>query len=366
PDPFAAPPAGRRRAAAGPAAFAILLAGLGALWVWSQNGRPPAKPEMPARTSPSRPAGAGAVPARSAERHGSSSSVHTAPGPCPGLADEIEEAIGGGERDRLDSALRKALTCKIQREDYAAYRRAERGLQDFPEERWAQRIRTRLVSLRRPPSGTPAPPVPHLARPVTVDGIVRPGEWDGAAALPVPETATRVFLGDDGERLLVAADVPEEITPGGFDSLRLVLHPGLSSWQSEEYLFVYKDGTASTGCRISAVRWPGEPPPGGFAGPDRWKNFRLNECGLYGPPEAASRLEGHRAYELAIPWRDIGVEAGAAFALALEIETDPVTDLDPSTGKRRFRQRRYVGRLGMDGSPLWFTRGAGAGLRAAR
>ncbi len=328
--------------------FLILVLGaLAAWWMWPAREE---APRAPGRNAPKEKLLSDGEQAWRAFLE----EVRAEPSPCPGLGDEVEKALEEGTAEVLHGLLRKALICKITRPSYQkakADRRwflLDRG-QPFPEEAMIRRLRDRLIEMRRPPEGTAVHPLPRLSRPPVIDGFIEE-TWEEALALPVPGTATRILLAADEKHLYLAADVADQTRKSPYDSLRLILHRGLSPWLSESYVFVYGEGYANSGCRISQVKWPGPPPPGGFPREERWKAFRLNECGLFaGKVKGGSRLGDHRQYELALDRKAAGILPGAAFPLGVEIERAPEEAIDPKSGRRRMIRRRYIGPLSPSG-----------------
>ncbi len=276
--------------------------------------------------------------------------IGDSPSPCPELLAMEASLAHSNDRVTLERRLKEALLCKIQRPEYQLAR-AERLLDlgpPFPEEAFIRTLRNRLAQMRPPPANTEIYKVPLVSTRPTVDGILQANEWSDALTLEPPGTRTRVLLIADRHRLYVAADVGDQTTPHPWNSLRLILHDQLSPWMDEEYVFVYGRGSVNSGCRISGVKWP-DPPPGGFSDQDRWKRYRLNECGLYHQARGNSTLQGHRMYEVSLDLEEAGIPHDHPFPLRLEIEDTPLESIDPATGRRRFQHRRYIGTLSPNG-----------------
>jgi len=276
-----------------------------------------------------------------------SNQVENTPSPCANLLAMEYTLVQFGEQDQIDQRMKEALLCKIQRTDYQMAktgRLLDRG-QPFPEERFIRALISRLTELRPPPGGLPIQTIPVIAMPPAIDGTITPGEWDGAITLDVPDSHTRILLAAHQDRLYLAADVRDETTSDAWDSLRLILHQHLSPWLDEEYIFVYGRGNVNSGCRISQVKWPHPPPPGGFPDAEGWKRYRLNECGLYHQVQGGSTFEDHRVYEVSLDLAETSIPQGHPFPLRLEIETAPEYSSDTATGKRRFSHRNYLGPL---------------------
>ncbi len=255
--------------------------------------------------------------------------VRAEPSPCPVLLARMEEFSRSGDAATLNQALREALECKIRRPSYqeAKAARDRRYLLDlgqpFPEERLIRRLRDRLAQLRPVPEGVEPLAVPEAGKAPLIDGAIGEAEWRGALEIPVEGTRSRLRLLADGERLYLALSVPEETREDNYSSLQVIWHQGLSPWLREAYQFVYGRGYANSGCRISDVKWPGPPPPGGFPAEERWKGFRLNECGLFTGSRGASSLAPHRIYEFSLERGEAGLPSGHPFPLRLVVETAP-------------------------------------------
>ncbi|RME34736.1 MAG: hypothetical protein D6786_03970 [Gammaproteobacteria bacterium] len=271
--------------------------------------------------------------------------VKAEPSPCAPLLAGSGKLAQSADRQALNRALKQALLCKIRRPSYQRAKASrdhafllDKG-QPFPEEGLIRRLRLRLAELRPVPEGVSVLPVPAAKQPPAIDGSVDAQEWQGALELPVRRTRILVRLLADRERLYLALSVPEETQQHNYSSLQVIWHEGLSPWLEEAYQFVYGQGYANSGCRISPLKWPDPPLPGGFSKEERWKGFRLNECGLFTSSRGASSLSPHRVYEYALDRAEAGLPAGHPFPLRLVVETAP----------QQQGQRSYIGPLNPHG-----------------
>ncbi len=279
--------------------------------------------------------------------------VRSEPSPCPVLLARMEQLVRADDVTALNRALREALECKIRRPSYQEAKAARDRLylldlgQPFPEERLIRRLRDRLVLLRAVPEGVEVRRVPAAVRPPVIDGKIGEKEWTGALEVPVRGTRVRLRLLADPQRLYLALSVPEENSADNYSSLQVIWHQGLSPWLKQAYQFVYGRGYANSGCRISGVKWPDPPPPGGFPRAERWKKYRLNECGLFTGSRGASSLSPYRIYEFSLDRHEAGLPSGHPFPLRLVVETAPGQE----------RQRNYVGPLRPSGEgwTLWVS-----------
>jgi hypothetical protein len=206
--------------------------------------------------------------------------------------------------------------------------------------RWTTAARGRLAAGRAAPAGAEVRAVPLNAQTIVIDGVIGEDEWRGALVLALqPETQGSLLrLRSDGERLYLAADAPGDTTTEGFDQFRVSLHVGLAPGMSAERVLVGRNAGISVLRDFRVAKAEG----GGTA--TRHFSDRIT----YQLAKAATAVDGHRRYELALDLGEAGIAAGAPFTMWAEIEGDPRRGPD---GK--FKSRTSLGRTGEFREPVW-------------
>lgn len=219
-------------------------------------------------------------------------------------------------------------------------------------EAWLKAARTRVAAARAAPPGAEVLTVPTTAVAPRIDGVEAPGEWDAALWIPLRGAAegTAVGLLVHGGRLYVTARAPADTTETGYDQFRFWFHLDLSPRLANERVFVRGSGRSSS---LRSVR------DEAGAAPARRPRSRKATAGgqrtqwqIYERVESASRVDGHRRYELSLDMVEAGIVPGAGLPAYFVIEGDPVLD---ESGK--FRARRILGRAGHRSRPLWLRVG---------
>jgi hypothetical protein len=204
-------------------------------------------------------------------------------------------------------------------------------------EQWTKDARHRLAAARMAPNEQSVLAIPRIAAPI-IDGQISADEWRGALRLPLtPESLGSIgYIASDGHYLYLAGDVPADTTATGYDQFRFWFHLGLSPWLENERAFV--DGSGSVNV-LRSVRFP-------------WGEYPARsrtDWHVYQHARSASRVAGHRRFELALDLKEAGITPGIPFPAWLEIEGDPVLD---AAGK--FKARTSMGQAGRYEEPLWF------------
>ncbi len=284
----------------------------------------PAPPPPPAPPEPLHPA-----------RSATAAGVDRASGSHAPAADES-----------LLRALAEAMARKVADPAYAEARRS--GDRDDPDrlpfEAEVKEARARVAAAARAPAGVVPLPVPALpAGSVRVDGRLRGQEWNGALEIPL-DGGSRLLVGHDGTRLLLAAEAPGDRTEKGFDQFRAYFHAGLAPSLVNERLHLAGNGWRSV-LRETTVMWTGAKAAGEE---DAWKEHPLTDWTVQERCEGESTMEGFRRYEAALDIEEAGIPRTAPFPLYVEIEGDPIME----NGK--FKRRVMVGGLGAQERPVWF------------
>lgn len=209
------------------------------------------------------------------------------------------------------------------------------GYQDYPEEHAIKYARARLAEQRRAPPGVSAAAIP--TRPglkISIDGVIGEQEWSEARRIPLePQSAGSVlYLQADAEWLYLACDAPKETTEAGFDQLRFYFHVDLDPVIKNERIHLGRYDRRLGGIRETTIAENGRPVYD-------WQIFRM--------ARGATTLRQHRQYEAKIHLAESGLPHGVPFPVFVELETDPLRE----NGK--FKQRRYLGRLGSQERPVW-------------
>ena len=228
------------------------------------------------------------------------------------------------------------------------------GYQDFDEEHRIKAARSQLAQAVKPPANATVHEIPgDPTRDVEIDGVLRAEEWRQAlsmALLPL-ETETVFFLEADSDWLYIAAEVPGDTTPSGFDQLRFYVHVNLDPIIRNERLHVDGRGQQTpTSIRETTVTWRGAPP---VSENERWKKYPISDWNIYRMAQGAASVQGYRRFEAKIHRKEAGLSANAPFAAFVEVESDPIYD------HGKFRERTYLGKLGDQQNPVWFKIQAG-------
>mgnify|MGYP003636761200 CR=1 FL=1 len=219
---------------------------------------------------------------------------------------------------------------------------------DSSLERKIKTQRSSMSAQRLAPAGTSPTSIKFSNTEVSLDGILNNDEWSDATAVVIDEDAnTSLYFKTDGNWLYIAADVPREISQGGYDQLRIYLHAGLNKSLVNERIHIGKSAGV-TSIRQTNFRWTGNPPENND---ERWKKYAISDWGLYKYAYGTSSMSsGHRQYEAAIHLSEAGLHRGAPFTLYAEVETDPLKN---EQGK--FVERQYLGELGDQQNPVWMV-----------
>lgn len=204
-------------------------------------------------------------------------------------------------------------------------------------EEWTKVARARLASRRELPPGATALTVPRVAVPPRIDGVIGEDEWRGALRITLePATlGSTVYLLADGVALYAAADVPSDTTTTGFDQFRLWFHIDLSPWLPYERAFLDSGGNVNV---LRTVRFPW-----GQNAPRTRTDWHTHRRAI-----GATRVDGHRRYEMALDLEEAGIRSGVPLPVWIEVEGDPQHD---AAGK--FKARTSLGETGSIRSPLW-------------
>ncbi len=277
------------------------------------------------------------------------------PRPAATCAQSSAVAFKAGEDDH--KSLKAAYAAKLANEAYVAWK-SKPGLplghQNFIEEHQIKRIRARLAFNRRLPRNTAAAFIPTVTGDLpTIDGRLMAEEWRGATVFSIggKKARTRLLLLADCQSLYLAADVPEDTTPEGFDQMRFAFHIDLSPWVVNERIHVGrgKGRRAVGGIRQTKMRWTGPAPT---TKAERWKNRPISDWRIFKKAAGATSLFHHRQFEAILDLREAGLHIGVPFPARAVIETDPLR-----REEGRFIGRRYLGKLGNRRNPVWLVVG---------
>lgn len=204
-------------------------------------------------------------------------------------------------------------------------------------EEWTKAARARLAARRELPPGTTAMKVPLVTVPPRIDGVIGEDEWRGALRITLEPAGlgSTVWLQSDGMALFAAADVPADVTTTGFDQFRLWFHLDLSPWLSSERAFLDSTGSVNV-LRTMRFPWGNNPPRERTV----WHTHRR--------AVGATRVDGHRRYEMALDLEEAGIRPGVPLPVWIEIEGDPQRD---AAGK--FKARTSLGEVGRYRVPVW-------------
>lgn len=208
-------------------------------------------------------------------------------------------------------------------------------------ELWTRAARSRLAAVRTAPQGVLVHAIPRTGKAPLLDGGIGSEEWRGALriALGPRSIGSTVLLMSDGTRLYLAADVPSDTTKIGYDQFRVWFHLDLSPWLESERVFLDRGGRTLS---MRTVRVPDA---------DKRPRSRT-DWRIFERARGATRVAGHRTYELELDLEEAGIRPGVPFPARLEIEGDPILN-----GAGKFRQRRSLGEAGSFDAPLWLRVG---------
>ncbi len=223
--------------------------------------------------------------------------------------------------------------------------KASRSIDETPHEVAIKAYRSQLAAMRELPDDKRAYPIGHVQASPLIDGVISPVEWDEASIYAMTrDERNLLYLQNDGEWLYVACDAKDEITAAGYDQLRVYLHAGLIPEMVNERVHLGASPRV-TSIRQTTIRWQGDPPD---SEAERWKKYNISDWGIYRYASGVSGMGDHRQYEIAIHLGEAGLHPGVPFTFFVELETDPLKD---DNGK--FKQRRFIARLGSQESPFW-------------
>jgi len=251
---------------------------------------------------------------------------------------------------KSEQTFRSVYQEKINSWSYSRHKNSSRrnNFDDLDEEVQIKAIRSHLAASRVFPADNEITEIAvNPGQQVTIDGEINESEWGHASRIEIDnEHQTTLYLTSDGEWLFAACDAKDEITKEGFDQFRVYLHAGLIPELKNERVHLGRNSSLSS-IRQTTFRWQGDPPD---SEDERWKKYPISDWGIYRYAAGATQLKQNRQYELAIHMGEAGLHRGSPFTLYIEVETDPLRN---EQGK--FKKRQYLGYLGNQKEPAWFT-----------
>ncbi|TAK60315.1 hypothetical protein [Methylobacter sp.] len=255
--------------------------------------------------------------------------------------------------DNIETDLITLYRRKLTNSDYVAWANKPgipHGYQDFIEEHHIKYVRSKIAKNLTLPASTKAMKIPVITdQTITIDGTIQVQEWQQAARIPlVPEeTGTVLYLQADNDWLYLAADVPGDTTPNGFDQFRFYIHVDIDPAIRNERIHVDRSEFETVGgIRQTQVLWQGDPPNNDN---ERWKKYPISDWCIYRMAKGASTLQQHRQFEAKLNLKESGLTIGSPLPVFAEVETDPIY----VDGK--FKRRVYLGGLGSQDQPVWMV-----------
>ena len=214
------------------------------------------------------------------------------------------------------------------------------------EEQWVRKARAEIAQARKAPANVRVLTVPRAKLAPSLDGRIYTEEWAGALRILLEPASggAEVLLQAHGGQLYLAAHAPADKTEDGFDQFRFWFHIDLSPYLRSERIFLAGKGW------FAQLREVGLPPEREaiLEAPLPGKLTQKSDWNIFEHTRGASRVDGHRQYEVSVDMAEAGFFPGVPFPVFFEIEGDPVKD---AAGK--FKSRTTLGTAGSQAQPLW-------------
>lgn len=281
--------------------------------------------------------------------------AQAAPPAAPNVTDRLHPAPARRQPERVlrDTPhvwLAQMIDYKFRDPAYAAALDARKGIPssfNMPEEQWIRKARAEISRLRKAPPGVRVLTIPRAQVAPSLDGRITAEEWKGALRLALaPEAGgTSVLLLAHGGQLYLAAHATPDRTEDGYDQFRFWFHIDLSPYLRNERVFLAGKGWFA---QLREVMLPHEREPILESPPPGARLTQKTDWNIFERSRGASRVEGHRQYEMAVELDEVGIFPGVPFPAFFEIEGDPVKD---AAGK--FKARTVLGTAGSREQPVW-------------